>query len=343
MQDRPTGATRPSSRLFYRYEEGDAYEERLGDPRLVEERDPGPADRGDRRERAAPGRLAARDLLARSAHRRLARDRHPEGAAADRPRRLDGGADSSPGHDRPRAGRAERPRGPRAARLRRRGHPPSRSPPAGHRGADRSAPVRADHAAGLRPDRRPGLRRQRQDDHRPAPDRLLGVRRSAPLPPRQDAGHRLPAGAGGLRVARAAVAGRRGRSGEDVLGLGRGRAPRRLPDAGLRPHRRDPAGGHARQGARRFSTRSSTTGRPPWRPGAASGWSRTWKGSRRPPRPSRSGTAPPGRSTRGSPRSRTGSATRPGWTPPPATRGGELPGARSAVARATSSPSGPRS
>ena len=141
----------------------------------------------------------------------LARGRGPAGAAADRARRS--AARWSPA---PRGVGAAPPRG-RRRRAATRGklgldengaRRPDRHLP-GDRRAHRSAPVRADHPALLGPHRRAGLGRQRQDHHRPAPHRLPGVRRSAPLPPREDAGDRLPAGAGRLRVAGAAVAGRR--------------------------------------------------------------------------------------------------------------------------------------
>ena len=59
----------PVSRLFYRYEEGDAYEERLGD-RLVEGEIARAPHGRDRRRRAAAGGGAAGDVLARPAHRR---------------------------------------------------------------------------------------------------------------------------------------------------------------------------------------------------------------------------------------------------------------------------------
>ena len=54
----------PVSRLFYRYEEGDSYEERLGD-KHGRGRGAGAPDGRDRRRRAAPGRRPAGDVLAR--------------------------------------------------------------------------------------------------------------------------------------------------------------------------------------------------------------------------------------------------------------------------------------
>ena len=76
----------PVSRLFYRYEEGDGYEERLGD-RLVEgevlaRRTVAIVD-GELRRVASPQGTFSRDLRTGS----LARDRHPPGEAADRARR----------------------------------------------------------------------------------------------------------------------------------------------------------------------------------------------------------------------------------------------------------------
>ena len=169
---------------------------------------------------AAPQGTFSRDL--RTGEWRAGGD--AAGAAADRARRQRGGG-------RPARRRRARRRAAAAARASRgklglddSGAAPARPPPARDRGADRSAPVRADHAAVVGPDRGPGLGGQRQDHHRPAPHRLPGLRRAAPLPPRADAGHRLPARAGGVRVARAAVAGRRGRAGDDVRRLGRGGA-----------------------------------------------------------------------------------------------------------------------
>ena len=76
----------PVSRLFYRYEEGDAYEERLGD-RLVEgeilaRRTVAIVD-AELRRVASPQGTFSRDLRTGQ----LARDRDAAGAAADRARR----------------------------------------------------------------------------------------------------------------------------------------------------------------------------------------------------------------------------------------------------------------
>ena len=114
-----------------------------------------------------------------------------------------------------------------------------RSPPARDRGAHRSAPVRAHHAPGLGPHRRAGLGGQRQDDNRPAPHRLPRLRRPAPLPPREDAHHRVPARARGLRLARAAGARRRGRALHDLRGVGHRDAQDGAAAARGARHRRD--------------------------------------------------------------------------------------------------------
>ena len=115
----------PVSRLFYRYEEGDAYEERLGRS-AGGGRGAGAPYRGHRRRRAAPGFLAAGDVLARPAHGGLARGRGPAGAAADRPRRLGRGAG-------PRVSPPARP-----PRARRRG---ARAPRAASSASTRTAPA----------------------------------------------------------------------------------------------------------------------------------------------------------------------------------------------------------
>ena len=169
----------PVSRLFYRYEEGDSYEEQLGD-RLVE---------GEVLARRTVAIVDAELRRVTSREATFARDlrtgqpgaRSTSGRPACRWR-------ATAGHDRegPAGGgspapapTAERPRPPGPGRRAGAGRPL----PAGHRGADRPAPVRADHPADLGPDRRAGLGRQRQDHHRAAPHRLPGLRRLPALPP----------------------------------------------------------------------------------------------------------------------------------------------------------------
>ena len=279
----------PISRLFYRYEEGDGYEERIGD-RLVEgeilARRTVAIVEAELRRVASPQATFSRDLRS-GAWREVAAGsracRSP--ATAARPR-----------SSRRRPGEALRRRPPpspsrAAARLRRSRRAPSRSPPAGHRRAHRSAAVRAHHPTLVGAHRHPGLGGQRKDHDRSAPDRLPGLRRAAPLPPRQDAGDRLPACPGGRtcrgccrRSTWKACPSRRSPAG-----------PRRPARRGARlrryrPHRRDAVAGDAGQGARGISAhhRRSAAG---VRPNGAGPGSRASSKARRtwPPR-SRSGT-----------------------------------------------------
>ena len=141
----------PVSRLYYRYDEGDDYDEEFGGREVTGEvvtrRSLAISDGN-----AAPHRLPAGHLR-QDARRPLAARRRQRAPAR-------------------RAGRGAASRAPsragRQARRRRRRRAPHRQVPARDRGDDRSAPVRADHAAELRPGGDPGRRRQRQDHHRSA-------------------------------------------------------------------------------------------------------------------------------------------------------------------------------
>ena len=150
----------PVSRLFYRYEEGDPYEEQLGD-RMVEgeiiaRRTVTIVDSELRRVNCRPGHLRSR-----SGHRQLARGERPAGQAVGRPRRQRDGQSRGSGGDfrrRPAAGAKPeiRQAGRPLAAGDGRGTGPGRPLPAGHRRADRSPPVRADHPPDLGTDRGAG-------------------------------------------------------------------------------------------------------------------------------------------------------------------------------------------
>ena len=241
----------PVSRIYYRYGEGDDYEEELGD-RVVE----GVVARAARREhRRRASSCASRRRRARSSRGKDGRWRARERASrAPRDRDEVGGA---AGRRRAGAARASAP----TAQMRQDKHLPAIAAHA------RRAAVRS-HRAGQRgPGRHPGQRGQRQDDRRPAPRRVPRVPRAAALPAREDVRRRPERGARPLRGARAAVARRRGRAGRR---RSRG-SPSRLvaqlfPRLPTQRQRRDAAGRGARQvapgdaaGDRRASWRASAS------------------------------------------------------------------------------------
>ena len=214
----------PVSRLFYRYEEGDAYEERLGDKlvegEIVARRTVAIVD-ADLRRVAAPQGTFSRDLrtgqwrevATRQARLQIARDGSgvvvvPRGEARDA--RAAAAAAAPPatrgklGFDDTGTRRPDRHLPAIAALIDPRQFELITQPSSGLIAIQGSA----------------GSGKTTIGLHRIAYLAFADPRR---FRPGEDAGDRLPARAGRVRVARAAVAGRRGRAGDDVRRLGRRR------------------------------------------------------------------------------------------------------------------------
>ena len=170
----------PISQLYYRYEEGSDYEERFGDREVEGEICRAP-DRHHRGRGAGAGGLPAGVVAARAG--RLGAD----GSACARAgrRRGQGGAPARPdAGPEPvcRLGVGWRSAGGGAGHAGA-GAAAAGPPPARDRRPGRSPAVRADHHTALGRGGDPGRGGQRQDHHRPAPDRLPGLRGARSLPP----------------------------------------------------------------------------------------------------------------------------------------------------------------